>query len=147
MTGSPRKLGVKAADRIFMRLHNFTLRIRQGEFGDDDPDRDPYTDAGDSGLLPIWLGIQKRHKNVYIELTGMSTEELDCFEKAVTAGIAAARPIVTLLDERAEAEFDANATVVPLRALRPAPITLVRAIDPFPTGEPDGDERPEFSHI
>ena len=146
MTVSARKLGVKSVDRIFMKLHNFTLRIRQGEFGDEDDS--PVTDAGDSGLLPIWLGLRKRNKDLYIELTGLSGEELDYFEKAVIAAIAAARQVVTVLDERAVAEFDANAAVVPLRALRAAPVVLIRAIDPFPTSAPDdGDERPIFSHI
>ena len=134
MDHGPRKIGVTSADRIFMRVGNFTFRVRQGEFEDagvDPEDRQVYTEAGDMGIKPIWLGFVKRRGRFYVELTGMTTEELDAFERGMTSALAAAREVVTYLDEHADSEYDDDTPMIPLRALKTPPIVIHREIRPF----------------
>src|SRR6478609_4326820 len=88
-----RKLAITQADRVFMKVGNFTFRVRQGEFGGDESDR-TYTEAGDMGVKPIWIGFTKMKGRFYIELTGMTTEELDLFEQGMTTALTAARAVV-----------------------------------------------------
>lgn len=133
MKDQVRRLGVTSVDRIYMRLHNFTFRVRQGEFEDSRSEQEhrPVTEAGDMGIRPIWLGFRKAKGRFYIELTGMTTEELDAFERGITAGIAAAREVVTYLDENAIAEYDDDTPMIPLRALRTLGPIIERRIRPF----------------
>jgi len=137
MDHGPRKIGVTSADRIFMRVGNFTFRVRQGEFNDHDEDKTPFTEAGDMGIKPIWLGFVKRRGRFYIELTGMTTEELDAFERGMLSALAAAREVVGYLDEHADAEYDDDTPMIPLRALKTPPIVIHREIRPFAGTEMD----------
>jgi len=115
-----------------MRLHNFTFRVRQGEFEDSRREEQrPVTEAGDNGIRPIWLGFRKAKGRFYIELTGMTGEELDAFERGITAAIAAAREVVKYLDENATAEYDDDTPMIPLRALRTLGPIVERNIRPF----------------
>ena len=93
MTSPPRKLGVKAEDRIYMRIGNFTFRVRQGEFTEDYS----VTEATDLGIRPLWLGFVKRKGEFYVELTGLTMEELELFEKGMSAAFAAAKEVVKYL--------------------------------------------------
>jgi hypothetical protein len=131
---SPRSLGVRTADRIYMKVHNFVFRVRQGEFEDSsssEPKR-PYTEAGDMGIKPIWIGFTKRNGKFYLELTGMTTEELDAFEVGMRDAITAARAVVAYLDEHADVEYDDDGdTVIPLRAIKSPPVVVHREIRPF----------------
>lgn len=136
MKHGPRKIGISAPDRIFMRVGNFTFRVRQGEFSDDsdgttDPEADVYTEAASMGIKPIWLGFTKTKGRFYVELTGMTGEELDAFEKGITAGIAAAREIVTYLDREADVVYDDDTPLIALRGLKSSPIVIHRKIRPF----------------
>jgi hypothetical protein len=129
MTSPPRKLGVTARDRIFMRIGNFTFKVRQGDFSS--KFRTGVTEANDLGIKPIWLGFTKAKGQFYVELTGLTTEELDLFERGITAAIAAAREVVAYLDEHADSEYDDDTPLIPLRALRTAPPVIMRSIRPF----------------
>ena len=130
MKSPPRKLGITARDRIYMRIGNFTFKVRQGDFFDRGSDRG-VTEANDLGIRPIWLGFVKAKGQFYVELTGLTTEELDLFERGVTAAIEAARQVVAYLDEHADAEYDDDTPLIPLRALRTAPPVVMRSIRPF----------------
>lgn len=132
MKHSVRRLGISSVDRVFMQVANFTFRVRQGEFGEaTDPDYRPFTEAGDMGIRPIWLGFTKRKGRFYIELTGMTLEELELFERGMALGIEAAREVVKYLDEHAESEYNDDTPMIPLRALRSAPPAVLRRIRPF----------------
>ena len=113
-----------------MRIGNFTFKVRQGDFFNEGSDQG-VTEANDLGIRPIWLGFVKRKGEFYVELTGLTVEELDLFEKGITAAIAAAREVVTYLDEQADAEYDDDTPLIPLRALRTAPPVVMRSIRPF----------------
>lgn len=123
-----RKLGISIADRIWMRVGNFTFKVRQGEFGDGEK---TVTEASDHGIKPIWLGFVKRKGNFYVELTGLTVEELDLFERGMVDAIAAARQIVTHLDAASDLTYDDDTPLIPLRALRTAPPAVIRTIRPF----------------
>ena len=112
-----------------MRIGNFTFKVRQGDFFV--KGGSGVTEANDLGIKPIWLGFTKVKGQFYIELTGLTTEELDLFEKGITAAIAAAREVVTYLDEQADSEYDDDTPLIPLRALRTAPPVVMRSIRPF----------------
>jgi hypothetical protein len=122
-----RKLGITKKDRIFMKVHNFTFKVMQGEFVPDQP----VTEATDMGLMPLWLGFTKVKGKFYIELTGMTSEELDLFERGVTAAIEAARVVVKELDDLANREYDDDDVRIPLRALRSSPPCVIRSIEPL----------------
>jgi hypothetical protein len=136
MKRGPRKIGVTTPDRIFMRVGNITFKVRQGEFsdsasGEGDPEAMVYTEAADAGIKPIWIGFTKLKRRFYVELTGMTGPELDAFEKGMMAAIAAAREVVTYLDETAITSYDDDTPLIALRGLRPPPIVIHREIRPF----------------
>ena len=126
-----RKLGITKEMRSYMKVHNFTMVIRQGEFGLQDENSRAYTEAGDLGIQPIWLGIYKRTAKTVVELTGMTSEELALFKRAMLEAIEAAEPVVAWLDENAQDEFDDDTPLIPLRALKGAPPCVIRPIQPF----------------
>jgi hypothetical protein len=116
-----------------MRVGNFTFRVRQGEFGDtDDPEEQLYTEAASIfGIKPIWLGFTKSKGSFYVELTGMTTLELDAFERGMLAALAAAREVIAYLDEQADDTYDDDTPLIALRGLKPPPIVIHRQIRPF----------------
>ena len=131
MQAPVRKLAVLAHDRIFMRLSNFTFKVRQGEFGQNRENSYTVTEASDFGIQPIWIGFVKRKGEFYIELTGMTTEELDHFRAGMNDAIDAAAQVVKYLDEHADSEYDDDTPMIPLRALRTSPVVIRRKIRPF----------------
>ena len=143
-------MGVTTPDRIFMRIGNFTFKVRQGEFSDNargegDPSKMTYTEAGDLGIKPIWLGFTKMKGKFYVELTGLTGLELDAFEKGIAAAIAAAREVVTYLDENASTTYDDDTPLVALRGLRPPPIVIHREIRPFIGTDVDPVEKEDLA--
>jgi hypothetical protein len=126
-----RKLAIKARDRVYMRLSNFTFKVRQGEFGEERENAITVTEASDFGIKPIWIGFVKRKGEFYIELTGMTEEELDLFQAGMISALDAAREVVKYLDEHADAEYDDDTPMIPLRALRTSPVVIMRKIRPF----------------
>lgn len=139
-----RKLGISAADRSFMRVGNFTFRVRQGEFGpepEEGDDRRVFTEAADLQVKPLWLGFIKQRKKVYVELTGMTGDELALFKRAMEEAIAAAEQVVAWLDQTAVAEYSDDTPMIPLRALRGPPVGIVRPIRPF-LGHPLDEAEP-----
>jgi hypothetical protein len=114
-----------------MQVHNFTFRVRQGEFGDAVEDERPYTEAGDMGLRPLWLGFTKRSGSFYVELTGMTSEELELFTQGMLAALDAAKEVVAWLDVNADYEYNDDTPMVPLRALKGTPAHVIREIRPF----------------
>jgi len=134
-----RKLGISRADRVFMKANNFTFKVRQGEFR---PNGRPYTESGDLGLKPIWIGFTKQKGKFYIELTGMTEEELDIFAKGMEMAINAAREVVQYLDKEAADGYDDDTPYIPLRSLRMTPPYVMREIRPFAGSPMDEDEPP-----
>lgn len=110
-----------------MRIGNFTFRVRQGEFTADHS----VTEATDLGIRPLWLGFVKRKGEFYVELTGLTLEELELFERGMLAALDAAKQVVKYLDEQADSEYDDDTPLIPLRALRTAPPVVMRSIRPF----------------
>src|SRR6478609_983941 len=111
-----RKLAISSADRVYMQVGNFTFRVRQGEFEDSRPTSGPrtvYTEAADLGVKPIWLGFVKTKGTFYIELTGMTGEELSLFREGMLAALDAAAIVVEWLDEHADAEYDDDTPMIP----------------------------------
>ena len=142
-----RKLAITQADRVYMQVGNFTFRVRQGEFEDrgvPQADRRIYTEAADLGVKPIWLGFVKRKGTFYIELTSMTSLELSLFREGMLAALDAAAEVVAWLDEHADAEYDDDTPMIPLRSLKGAPPHLIREIRPFLGMEGiDGEDVPD----
>jgi hypothetical protein len=148
----PRKIGIEGADRIFMKVGNFTFRVRQGEFTDENvpvEERTIYTEAADRGAMPLWLGFTKAKGSTYIELTSMTTDEFDAFEKGMLSALAAAREVIAWLDKEAITEYDEDGdAVIPLRAIKQPPVVVHREIRPLlgVDGHPllEGRERKQY---
>jgi hypothetical protein len=133
-----RKAGwrIKPEWRIWARLHNFIVVVQEGEMGaqgayePEGVDTEPITEASQIERNPIWLMFKKRSTTVYLELTGMTSEELEIFKRAVGEAIAAAEPIVAELDAAADGTIENNE--VSMRAFRPAPPSRFLNISPVP---------------
>ena len=79
--------------------------------------------SGDLGVKPIWLGFIKRKGTFDIELTSMTGLELSLFREGMLAVLDAAAEVVAWLDEHADAEYDDDTPMIPLRSLKGAPRT------------------------
>ncbi len=120
---------VPSHDRIWARLHNFQVVVREGEILDDQS----ITEASAAGFNPFWLVFTKKQHKMFLELTGMTLEELQIFRRVINTALDTCEEIVTELDALADASIDQE--TLHIRAFRAAPPLRVLDLSPRPRTE------------
>lgn len=112
---------------MWASLSALDLRVSTGTFGEDSEEF--IAECMSQGFWPIWLTLNRRGRgSVTVELTSLTTEELNLFERIVVEAISAARLVTQDLDDAAEKELDFEGDV-PMRLLRSSPPQLIRKIN------------------
>ena len=117
--------------RAYTKVGSYEIQVLVG-LREDEDDKDDGPPPGEHayGWKPMWLKIRPRSgRPIYMHLTGMTLEELECLERAFEIALADAKEAASDLDQQAYQVMMEGAKEVPLRALASAPPWFSREQD------------------